>query len=143
MKPQGAHLVGSVPLAGSGEVFSAVAQGLGSRLKRIPDGETGPRSNWIAWQLAVFEKMPQLESDSAIEFGVLEGVMPTMFRNAPEEIFRRLTAYGNWVPRAVELGYHLCYGDSGHKHFKEPADAGWLVRVANHLAAHLERPLDF
>jgi hypothetical protein len=249
MKPQGAHLVGSVPLAGSAEVFSAVAQGLGSRLKRIPDGETGPRSNWIAWQLAVFEKMPQLESevvnigylrrakfrvrkgvaigefpelgysraalesyrifrqmrdrseipgnlrfqvclptplaplhayvfpesmvallgpyetrmraeldeilariphpelaiqwDTAIEFAVLEGVMPTMFRNAPEEIFRRLTAYGNWVPRAVELGYHLCYGDSGHKHFKEPADAAWLVRVANHLAAHLERPLDF
>jgi hypothetical protein len=84
-----------------------------------------------------------IQWDTAIEFAVLEGVMPTIFLNPPEEILRKLVGYGHWVPRGVELGYHLCYGDSGHKHFKEPADAGWLVRVANHLAAHLERPLDF
>jgi hypothetical protein len=84
-----------------------------------------------------------IQWDTAIEFALFEGVMPTMLRNPPEEIFRKLTEYGHWVPRGVELGYHLCYGDSGHKHFKEPVDAGWLVRVANHLAAQLGRPLDF
>ena len=57
----GAHLVGSVPLATSEAVFRAVAPALGTRLRRIPDGETGPRSDWIVWQLPVFTTQRQLE----------------------------------------------------------------------------------
>ena len=47
------------------------------------------------------------------------------------------------MPPDVPLGYHLCYGDVQHRHFKEPADAGRLVRVANALAASLGRPLNW
>jgi hypothetical protein len=47
----GAHLVGSVPLASSEAVFRAIAAEIGDRVRRIPDGETGPRSDWIVWQL--------------------------------------------------------------------------------------------
>ena len=47
------------------------------------------------------------------------------------------------VPPAVELGFHLCYGDDEHGHFAEPADAGKLVGVANALAATLDRPLNW
>ena len=50
----GAHLVGSVPLTSSEAVFRAVAGAIGERVRRIPDGETGPRSDWIVWQLPVF-----------------------------------------------------------------------------------------
>src|SRR5438045_7758132 len=61
MLARGAHLVGSVPLASAETVFETVATHLGDRVRRIPDGETGPRSDWIVWQLPVFTSQPQLE----------------------------------------------------------------------------------
>lgn len=57
----GVHLVGSVPLASAEEVFRRAAAALGDRLRRIPDGETGPRSDWILWQYPVFSACPQFE----------------------------------------------------------------------------------
>jgi len=57
----GAHLVGSVPLASADEVFERAARVLGDRLRRIPDGETGARSDWILWQYPVFSSRPQFE----------------------------------------------------------------------------------
>jgi hypothetical protein len=57
----GVHLVGSVPLADAEAVFRRVAGMLGDRLRRMPDGETGPRSEWIAWQYPVFRASPLLE----------------------------------------------------------------------------------
>ena len=69
MRAQGhAHLVGSVPLMTQSDVFAAVAGKLGSVIHRIPDGETGERTNWIRWQVHAFNGCPQLEletSDSA------------------------------------------------------------------------------
>lgn len=58
--PVGAHLVGSVPLGSAEEVFRQTAAALGDRLRRIPDGETGPRSDWILWQYPVFSSLPQV-----------------------------------------------------------------------------------
>jgi SAM-dependent methyltransferase len=58
---RGAHLVGSVPLASAETVFQTMAAAIGDRLRRIPDGETGPRSDWIVWQLPVFTSQPRLE----------------------------------------------------------------------------------
>jgi SAM-dependent methyltransferase len=55
----GVHLAGSVPLANADDVFRRVAARLGDRLRRIPDGETGPRSDWILWQYPVFSSLPQ------------------------------------------------------------------------------------
>jgi ubiquinone/menaquinone biosynthesis C-methylase UbiE len=59
--PLGAHLVGSVPLGSAEEVFRTVSEGLGDRLRRIPDGETGPRADWIVWQYPVLSSRPQFE----------------------------------------------------------------------------------
>jgi SAM-dependent methyltransferase len=53
------HLAGSVPLASAEDVFRRVAASLGDRLRRIPDGETGPRSDWILWQYPVFSSRPE------------------------------------------------------------------------------------
>src|SRR5436190_21772182 len=58
---QGAHLVGSVPLASAEVVFQTVGAEIGDRLRRIPDGETGPRSDWIVWQLPIFTSQSELE----------------------------------------------------------------------------------
>ena len=58
---RGVHLVGSVPLASTEVVFRTIAAAIGDRLRRLPDGETGPRSDWIVWQLPIFTAQPALE----------------------------------------------------------------------------------
>jgi SAM-dependent methyltransferase len=252
MPAHGVHLVGSVPLASAEVVFRTVAAEIGDRLRRIPDGETGPRSDWIVWQLPVFTARSQLEVvppapnswrplprvrlgagarpedvtfealgyaeaaiasyrvfarlkrdglvpvacrfqvclptplapisafvvpehqallervyeegllgelrlilrevphdqlavqwDTNFEFGMLEGVFPVWFDDVKGGILERLLRLSRQVPADVELGYHFCYGDVQHRHFKEPADAAKLVDVANALAASLGRPLNW
>ena len=248
----GAHLVGSVPLASAEAVFTAVAGAIGDRLRRMPDGETGPRSDWIVWQLPVFTAQPGLEVvppgpdswrplprirvedgvhpesvkfgplgyaeaaiasyrvfarlkrdgrvpvatrfqvclptplapisafvvpehqprlepayearlldelalvlrevpheqlavqwDTNFEFGMLEGVFRVWFDDVKGAILERLLRLARHVPADVELGYHFCYGDVQHRHFKEPADATKLVDIANALSASLGRPLNW
>jgi hypothetical protein len=247
----GAHLVGSVPLGSAEEVFRAVSATLGPYLARIPDGETGERTNWIAWQYGVLARCPQLEPvpigdrgylrkqlvqlrkdgnqevrfdnlgyadaalasyrvfarlrregvipqqcrfqvslptplapmtvfvkfedratvepayearllaeldvilgsiphsdlaiqwDTAVEMAHIEGVWPAHFTDGLIGIYDRLVRIGNRVPLDVELGYHLCYGDFGHRHFMPPANAEKLVRLANVLGARVGRPLQW
>ena len=248
--PVGVHLVGSVPLGGAEEVFRRVAAVLGDRLRRIPDGETGPRSDWIGWQYPVFSSQPQFEPglpgasssyralpqlrlrsgvaadgmgfdelgyasaamsshriyarlrdegvipatcrflvslptplapvsafvalehqadlepvyeaqmareverildaipaadlaiqwDARYEFAMLDGAIAVWFGDVRAGILARLLRLGALVPREVELGYHLCYGDEEHGHFSEPQDSRDLVAVANALGDGLERP---
>jgi hypothetical protein len=248
---QSVHLVGSVPLNTARDVFRTSTHILGKRLKRVPDGETGERKNWIGWQLpkiaaseglqlydqpdkdygrielvriaegcqdsvqiqdlgyfdaamtsyAVFAQAkaegsidsacrfqvclptplapiqlyvqkgdqallePVYEAalsaelaeiiteipaeelaiqwDTAVEFGVLEGVFPSYLEAPFEDIIARLVRLGERVPQGVELGYHLCYGDSGHKHFVEPNDMSKLVAVANRLTDDLSRQVNW
>ena len=60
-QPRGAHLVGSVPLGSPEQVFRTVSEALGGHLRRIPDGETGERSQWVGWQGFAFKEIPQFE----------------------------------------------------------------------------------
>jgi SAM-dependent methyltransferase len=57
----GVLLVGSVPLRSAEEVFQVMAAELGDRLTQLPDGETGPRSDWIVWQYPVLSSRPEFE----------------------------------------------------------------------------------
>jgi hypothetical protein len=66
MPPRNVHLVGSVPLANAHDVFVAVSAALGPRLRRIPDGETGERSDWIAHLEPIFAKHPALEKSDEV-----------------------------------------------------------------------------
>jgi hypothetical protein len=59
--PHDVHIVGSVPLADTEQVFTTLAGALGPALKRIPDGETGERLSWVGWLSCVFATVPQLE----------------------------------------------------------------------------------
>ena len=250
--PHGVHLNGSIPLANADEVFRVTSSILGERLRRIPDGETGIRTNWIGWQSDVFAHNPSFEIvppdsndyaslphfklrqgisadtiafdrlgyadaalasyavfsqlkqtgvlspqyrfqvslptpmatvvayvadeeqaivqpayetamfaeldriasniphqelaiqwDVAVEFGLLEGVAFTNYAHARTTVVEQLVRLGNHVPMDVELGYHLCYGDAGHKHFVEPEDTTKLVEVANGISAGLKRSLNW
>jgi len=84
-----------------------------------------------------------IQWDTAYEFALLEGVTPASFADPQAEILERLVRVGNRVPAEVELGYHLCYGDSGHRHFKDPDDTAKLALVANHLVRNVSRPLNW
>ena len=249
-RPRGAHLVGSVPLADSAAVFRAVSARLGNHLRRLPDGETGIRTNWIQWQFPLLAGMPEFEPDpqadtafglllqlrsgvsgedvtfpelgyraaaleswevftrlkregaigdnvrfqvclptplavvhvrfvprdqeavehayerkmleeldavldeipagelaiqwdTAVEFAVLEGILPSFVDDPERDILERLVRLGNHVPPGVELGYHLCYGDAGHQHFVEPADTSKLVAIANGVCEGVSRRVDW
>ncbi len=250
--PVGVHLVGSVPLGSAEEVFRRTADALGDRLRRMPDGETGPRSDWILWQYPVFSSRPEFEIgppgigsyrtlpqlrlrsgvsaaevefndlgyaeaaifsyglfselkrdgvipshcrfqlslptplapvtafvapdhqaeieplyearvteeirtilarvpadqlaiqwDTRFEFGMLEGTVPAWFSDVRAGILERLLRLSRHVPRDVELGFHLCYGDDAHGHVAEPSDSGMLVGIANSIATSLDRPLNW
>src|SRR5437870_1338407 len=60
-QPRGVLLVGSVPLTSAEEVFRTTSAILSERLRRIPDGETGVRTNWIGWQIAFLASNSHLE----------------------------------------------------------------------------------
>jgi hypothetical protein len=47
------------------------------------------------------------------------------------------------VPDAITLGYHLCYGSMGNKHWKEPEDHGIYVSTANAISKGVNRQIDF
>ena len=54
-------MISTPSLNDSIEVFSTVSRALGPYLKRIPDGETGERLDWITWLEPVFARHPAFE----------------------------------------------------------------------------------
>lgn len=250
-KATGALLVGSVPLESSEQVFDTMSQQLGDRLKRIPDGETGPRYIWIGWQLEVLAKIDGLEHvpsdpdditdqgwikvsdgvdpksikfdnlgyadeaikswkkfkkmqdageipattrfqvsipppiaiaaawfhrdfdalsgpfvqgifnevkricaavphdklaiqwDVCVEVWWIEGWLPVPFDPVLPVVVEQLTDCAKAVPDGVELGFHFCYGDYGHRHLKEPDDIQACVDIWNGIAATITRKIDW
>jgi hypothetical protein len=58
--PTHVHLNGSVNLADTDSVMREVVSRVPSGLRRLPDGETGDRDNWINFQLQKFLQLPWL-----------------------------------------------------------------------------------
>jgi hypothetical protein len=252
------YLVGSVPMANSEQVFEAVSGALGERIKRIPDGETGERGDWITWLEPVFAASPALQKSGeffrvhasgtgrerytlkpgrkpedlhfenlhyadfakesfavfrrlkaagkiaaetkfqidlvpahsviwlylvdalhapvdpiyneavkreidkiaaalphdeiAIQFDVASAVFARLERNQASSYGRTkeetqqtfsniLIDLGNYVPGDIDLLFHLCYGDSNHKHVVEPTDMGDMVEFANRVSRQIARPI--
>jgi len=71
----GVHIVGSVPLASAREVFETLSARLGPYLRSLPDGETGPRLNWLPWLEPIFSKHPDFQL-SGEEYRVHQGATP-------------------------------------------------------------------
>jgi hypothetical protein len=61
--PDSAYLVGSVGLDSVDEIFRTVGKKLGQRLKRVPDGEVGPRRLWASFQYPLLRSSPFLRPD--------------------------------------------------------------------------------
>ena len=60
---QSIHLVGSVPLANSAEVFGTICDAFGPHVRRVPDGETGIRTRWISFQRDMLMAHPAVTLD--------------------------------------------------------------------------------
>jgi len=87
-----------------------------------------------------------IQWDVCIEMLLWDGrstLIRNPFVNLQESIVQRLQALSRSVPKDVELGFHLCYGDWEAKHFIEPEDAGKLVEISNALAKHVDRPITY
>ena len=253
------YLVGSVPMASAAAVFETVSAALGPRIKRLPDGETGPRGDWITWlepvfadnsafqksgeffrvhasgtgreryalkrgfapidvrfdnlfyadiakaSYAEFKRLKDVgkiaagtkfqvdlvpahsviwlflvdalhapidplyndavkreidkicaaipHQELAIQFDVASAVFARLERNEASSYGRTkaetqatfsdiVVDLGNSVPRDVDLLYHLCYGDSNHRHVVEPTDMTDMVEFANRLSRNIKRPIE-
>src|SRR5262249_9104331 len=60
-----------------------------------------------------------------------------------DEIIARMVRISAPVPAAVELGFHLCYGDFGARQFIEPRDSGKMVEVANALPRSVQHEIAY
>jgi hypothetical protein len=88
----------------------------------------------------------------AIQFDLASAVFARLERNQPspygttkEEMQKNFSAIvvrlAERVPAGVDLLFHFCYGDAGHRHVVEPTDMGDMVEYANRLTALLKRPI--
>ncbi len=88
----------------------------------------------------------------AIQFDIASAVFARLERNQPssygktkaemQETFAGIVVrLANHVPADIDLMFHFCYGDAGHKHVVEPTDMGDMVEFANRLTARVTRPI--
>jgi hypothetical protein len=80
---------------------------------------------------AVFARLERNEQSS---YGASKAEMQEAFSNI-------LVDLGNRVPAGIDLLYHLCYGDSNHRHVVEPTDMGDMVEFANRVSRQIARPV--
>lgn len=83
--------------------------------------------------------------DVAQELAYLEDVAsrPAWFIPVKDGILQRVLRLAAAVDESVALGFHLCYGDLGQKHFVEPTDTAVLVDVGNASLKGATRPVDW
>lgn len=86
-------------------------------------------------------------STGAVEFAFIEDIDHPIISRAwfpvMEGLADRLALLSASVDQGVEMGFHLCYGDIEHQHFKEPKDAGNLVKMANLISTRSPRVVNW
>lgn len=100
MSPHNLYLVGSVPLNDARAVFETISGAFGNRIAQIPDGETGPRGDWITHLEALFRDHPDFEPSGEV-FAVHGGAQAR----------RRYQLKPGRDPNAVTFG-NLGYADA-------------------------------
>jgi hypothetical protein len=81
--------------------------------------------------------------DVAVEFGILEEAFAPGGAQAFDPIVAGLARCVDQVPAEVPVGLHLCYGDYGHQHFKQPESLALQVRVLDAVSAAAGRAVSF
>ncbi len=81
--------------------------------------------------------------DVAVEFGLLEGAMGPGSGIPLDEVTPGLVRCVDRLPADVPVGLHLCYGDYGHQHFKQPESVRMQVKLLNAVVSAAQRPVDW
>ena len=84
MPPDHVHFNGSVNLADAESVMREIAVRVPSGLRRIPDGETGDRRNWIFFQLQKFLQLPWLVAARPLDAAEADYAQLPLLRLADE-----------------------------------------------------------
>lgn len=113
-----------------------------SKVALEPRYEAAMRGEIAAMLTAIPATELAIQWDVAVEFSIIE-TRAAHFEDRVGGVIERLAARIDEIPIGVRAGIHLCYGDSGHKHFKEPEDSTKLVEVANGVIARVRRALDW
>jgi hypothetical protein len=80
--------------------------------------------------------------DVAVEFGMLE--LPDVWGEQDfDALAGRVSHCLDQVAQEVPGGAHLCYGDAGHEHFKQPGSLGLQVRMMNAVSERARRPVSW
>src|SRR5215468_6862480 len=81
--------------------------------------------------------------DVAVEFSLLEEFFGPIGPGVFDAIIANLARCVDTVPAEVPVGLHMCYGDWGHQHFKQPESLALQVRVVNEVSAAAGRTVSF
>lgn len=104
---------------------------------------------------AITAKIPPedlaIQWDAPAEVGIAERMFPAWYpvTDTGGEVASRLASLAALVPPEAELGFHLCYGDSGDvddpegSHWKNPDDLGVVTAMMNALTAVSPRPVSY
>lgn len=84
-----------------------------------------------------------IQWDISTEMAQWEGVRQTTFDDVEAGVIDLLALQCEAVPEDVELGLHLCYGNFGLRHWREPDSLANTVAVYNRLAERVGRRLDY
>lgn len=84
-----------------------------------------------------------IQWDVCSEIVAHDGGSKLHYDDAYEGSIERVTELGALIPEPVELGYHLCYGDPGHKHIVDPVDLQTSAKFANGICAHAKRMVNW
>jgi hypothetical protein len=82
-----------------------------------------------------------IQWDAAIEFCFILENPEKLKTFSRDELIASIVRASEHIPRDVDLGIHLCYGDAGGKHQLEPTDTQVMVDFANQLTTQLKHPL--
>tara|TARA_R110002110_G_scaffold294878_1_gene508865 strand:+ start:295 stop:1314 length:1020 start_codon:yes stop_codon:yes gene_type:complete len=98
-----------------------------------------------AIRLAIPDKDLAIQWDVATEMSIFEKLHPVPFlgEDPAPWLIATLARLGDAVPDTITLGYHLCYGSMGNRHWKEPDDLGKCVSAADAISKGVTRRIDF
>jgi hypothetical protein len=81
--------------------------------------------------------------DVAVEFGLLERGFDPSASMTLDQLLPGLIRCIDHLPDDVPVGMHLCYGDYGHRHFKQPESLAVQVALVNAVVSGARRPVNW
>ncbi|MCM6773718.1 hypothetical protein NDR87_09575 [Nocardia sp. CDC159] len=83
-----------------------------------------------------------IQWDVPVEVVSWDGMIPNPLETK-ENLLTSMARLGNWIPEDVELGYHLCYGNSETIQHPSAPDTTGLAEIWRGLRENLHRTIDF